>query len=54
MFEISINTNILVFGFYGYIENIGEISMNILTKIPIRKKWFKIKYLEKLKKKMIK
>ena len=32
-FEISVNTDILIFEFYEYIENIGEISVNILTKI---------------------
>ena len=41
-FEISINTNISVFRFYGYIGNIREISVDILTKLSIRRKLFKI------------
>ena len=41
-FEISVNTDILILEFYEYIENIGEISVNILTKISIKQKWFKI------------
>ena len=39
MFELSVNTNISLFGFYKYIK---EISMNILTKISIESKWLKI------------
>ena len=31
-FEISVNQGISVFRFYGYIRNIEETSMNILTK----------------------
>ena len=41
MFKISINTNISVLRFYGYIENIEEILMDILTKISMEEKWFK-------------
>ena len=40
--KISVNTDILVLGFYEYIENIGEISVDILTKISMRRKLFKI------------
>ena len=29
--KISISTDILVLGFYGYIENIGDISVDIFT-----------------------
>ena len=36
MDKISVNTGILVSRFNGYIENIGKISTNILTKISIR------------------
>ena len=36
MDKISVNTGILVIRFNGYIENIGKISTNILTKISIR------------------
>ena len=39
MYEILVNTDISVFGFYG---NIGEILVNILTKISLKHKWFKI------------
>ena len=35
-FEISINTDILVLRFYGHIGNIGEILVDILTKISVR------------------
>ena len=31
-FEISVNKGKSVFGFYGYIKNIEETSVNILTK----------------------
>ena len=31
--KISVNIDILVLRFYGYIGNIREISMNIMTKI---------------------
>ena len=40
--KISVNTDISVLGFYEYIGNIGEISVNILTKISMRQKLFKI------------
>ena len=40
-FEISINTDILVLRFYGYIKNISKISMNILTKISMEQKLLK-------------
>ena len=40
--EISINTDISVLEFYGYIRNIGEISMNIFTQISMRQKLSKI------------
>ena len=36
--------DISLLGFYGYIENIGEISVDILTKISMRRKLFKIQY----------
>ena len=36
MDKISVNTGIFVIRFNGYIENIGKISTNILTKISIR------------------
>ena len=42
LFEISVNTDISILGFYGYIENIGEILVDILTKILVRQKLFKI------------
>ena len=48
-FEILVNMNISILGFYGYIENIGKISINIgkisvdiLTKILVKQKLFKI------------
>ena len=41
-FEILVNTDISALEFYGYIGNIGEISMDILTKILVRGKLFKI------------
>ena len=34
--------NILVPEFHGYIGNIGKILVNILTKISVRQKLFKI------------
>ena len=37
-----VNNDILVIGFYGYIDNIREISMDILTKISVGHKLFKI------------
>ena len=40
--KISVNTDISVLGFYEYIGNIGEISVDILTKISMRRKLFKI------------
>ena len=55
-FEILVNTDISIFEFYGYIGNIGKISVNInkisvnigkisvdiLTKILVKQKLFKI------------
>ena len=35
--KISVNMNISVIGFYGNIENIGKILMNIFTKISVIK-----------------
>ena len=35
MIEISVNTDILVLGFYGYIGNIGEISVDIFHQISM-------------------
>ena len=40
--KILVITNISVLGFYGYIENIGKISMDILTKISVKRKLTKI------------
>ena len=40
--EISVNMDILALGFYGYIGNIGEISVDIFTQISVRQKLFKI------------
>ena len=37
---ISVNTDILVIRFYGNIENIGKISVNIFTKISVRLNFF--------------
>ena len=42
VFEISVNTDISILEFYEYIENIEEISMNILTQISMERKLFKI------------
>ena len=39
MFDISVNTNISILEFYGYIE---KISMDIFTQILVRQKSFKI------------
>ena len=41
-FEISTNMDISILGFYGYIINIGEIFVDILIKISVRRKLFKI------------
>ena len=41
-FEILVNMNISILGFYGYIENIGKISVDILAKILVKQKLFKI------------
>ena len=41
-FEISVNTDISILGFYEYIKNIGKISMDVLTKMLIKRKLFKI------------
>ena len=50
-FEILVNTDISILGFYRYIGNIGEISLDILTKISIRQIiQNSCKYLEKLQK----
>ena len=35
--KISVNTDISVIGFYGNIENISKISMDIFTKISVIK-----------------
>ena len=40
--EISINTDISVLGFYEYIGNIKEISVDIFTQISVRQKLSKI------------
>ena len=40
--EISINMDISVLGFYGYIGNIEEISMDIFHQISVRQKLSKI------------
>ena len=40
MIKISINMDISVIGFYGNIENIGKISVNIFTKISVIKFFF--------------
>ena len=37
-----VNTDISILEFYEYIKNIGEIFMDILIKILIKQKWFKI------------
>ena len=42
VFDISVNTNISILGFYGYIGNIKKISMDIFTQILVRQKSFKI------------
>ena len=48
MFEISVNTNIVVLGFYGYIRNIDDyFDKNIDKTKIIQNSW---KYLEKLQK----
>ena len=41
-FEISANMDISILGFYGYIINFGEIFVDILIKISVRRKLFKI------------
>ena len=40
--KISVITDISILGFYRYIGNIGKISMDILTKISIKRKLTKI------------
>ena len=35
-FKISVNADISLLGFYGYIGNIEEISVDILTKIFVK------------------
>ena len=42
MFEILVNIDISILRFYGYIRNIGEISIDIFTQISVRRKLFKI------------
>ena len=42
MFEISVNIDISVLGFYKYIINIGKILVDIFTQILVRWKLFKI------------
>ena len=42
-FEILVNTDILILEFYGCIRNIGKILMDILTKILMELKLFKIR-----------
>ena len=37
--KIWVNTNISVLGFYGYIENIDKISMDIFTKTSVIKNY---------------
>ena len=50
-----VNTDISVLEFYGYIINIGEISVDILTKISMKQKLSKFtRMLKKTKTKMIK
>ena len=36
--QISVITDVSVLRFYRYIENIGEISIDILTKISVKRK----------------
>ena len=36
--KISVNTDISVLEFYGYIGNIGKILVNIFTKISVKQK----------------
>ena len=40
--KILVITDISVLGFYGYIGNIGKISMDILTKISVKRELTKI------------
>ena len=40
--EISVFTGISILRFYGYIGNIGEISVDIFSQISIESKLFKI------------
>ena len=42
LMEVSVIMDILVLQFYGYIGNIGEISMNIFSQISVEKKLLKI------------
>ena len=37
--KIWVNINISILGFYGYIENIDKISMDIFTKISVIKNY---------------
>ena len=40
--KISVTTHTSVFRFYGYIENIEKISMDIFSQISMEQKLFKI------------
>ena len=40
--KISVIMNMSILRFYGYIENIGEISVDIFSQISIERKLFKI------------
>ena len=40
--EISVNIDVSILGFYRYIGNIGEISVDIFTQILVRQKLSKI------------
>ena len=52
--EISVNTNISVLGFYGYMGNIEEISVDIFHQISVRQKLSKIDGMLRKIQKMIK
>ena len=40
--KISVIMNMSILRFYGYIENIGEISVDIFSQISMEQKLFKI------------
>ena len=40
--EISVNIDVSILGFYRYIGNIGEISVDIFTQILVRQKLSRI------------